>query len=109
MTHTDLSAEEPSERAATGPQEFALSLEAKVKALGGTSMQVRAPSGGVLESAVAVFFLLFAGVVLAVLAVVALSATGMPGWLIAVTAVAILGAAAATATILCAKKGRPKG
>lgn len=109
--HTDLSAEEPSERAATGPQLRVIrwSWKAKVKALGGASVEaeseVHAPSGGAIETAVAAFLLLLGGVVLAGSLAAILNATSMAGWLIGLIALAVLVASSVAATVVVFHKG----
>jgi hypothetical protein len=113
MTHTDLSAEEPSERAATGPQLLRCSWEAKAEGPGGTSLEakgeIQAPPGGVIETAVA-FFIVFAGAVLLPAGAAAiLATTSMVGWVVGAIAAAVLVAYVATATIVVTRKGLPKG
>lgn len=112
MTHTDLSAEEPSERAATGPQLLRWRWKATAKGPGGASLEtegeIRAPSGGAIETALA-FFIVFAGAVLLPAAAVAiLATTSMASWVVGAIGAAVVVVYVATATIVVTRKGLPK-
>ena len=109
MTHTDLSAEEPSERAATGPQ---LRWKAKVNGPGGASLEaegeIQAPAGGAIEIALAFFIVLGGAVLLPAAAAAILATTTMASWVIGAIAAAVFVAYVATATIVIIRRGLPK-
>jgi hypothetical protein len=112
MTHTDLSAEEPSEHAATGP-DLRWSWILKAQGPGGTSVEskgeIQAPPGGMIETALA-FFIVWAGaVILPATAVAILATTAMAVWMVGSIAAAIFIAYVTTATIVVTRKGLPKG
>ena|SRR5437660_10701473 len=112
MTHTDLSAEEPSERAATGPQLLRWSWKAKAKGPGGASLEteaeIQAPPGGLIERAVAAFIGLAASAPPALAAVAILAQTDTPGWLKGAVSGIVFAGSATTAAIVIIRKGLPK-
>lgn len=109
MTHTDLSAEEPSERAATGPQLFEVGLRAEVNGPKGIGVKaqgkVQAPAGGPIEIAVATVIVFAGGVLVPASAAAILATTGMAGWVVATIVAGVLVAYGATATIVVTRKG----
>ena len=111
MTHTDLSAEEPSEHAATGP-DLRVVWNFRGQGPGGTSVESRgeihAPPGGMIETALA-FFIVWAGaVILPATAVAILGTTAMDTWMVGSIAASVFLAYVTTATIVVARKGLPK-
>ena len=115
-TETNLSAEEPSERASTGPQHIRVTWENTVNAPGGTTVgasgSIEVPSGGDAEGALSKLFMAVAAVVLLAGAVLLpaaaggiLAAAGVAVWLIAVIAGAVLISYVAIATVVLLRKG----
>lgn len=107
-TDTNLSAEQPSERASTGPR-LEVKGEFRLSAPGGHSVEakgsINAPSGSGIEHAVTIFVMLAAAVLLPAAEAAILTTTGMAGWLVGTFAGAALAMCLATVATVVIRKG----
>jgi hypothetical protein len=108
-TETNLSAEEPSERASTGPQHVQMTAKIKLEVPGGTSMEAEGrfegPRSNRIEAAFASVILLAAALLLPAIAVAILATTAMAGWLIGVIAAGCLTLCLTIAGVVITRKG----
>lgn len=109
-THTDLSAEEPSERASTGPQFLRANGKITARLLGGIRLdangKIEVPSSGAIEIALAIFILLLGVALPPTLVAMILATTDVAGWLVGVIGAGLLVVDLAIAAVMITRKGR---
>lgn len=105
-TETNLSAEEPSERASTGPQHYKVTdtyaLETRGDAAAG---EVERPSQSRIATAISICIVLTATMLLPTAVAAILYSVDLPAWLVAASAGAALVICLGTAVVVAVRKG----